>query len=182
LVALLLALALVGSHHSHAQQARASHATGHLPTIGVFVPGVSLAGVKLGMSQVQVAQVLGKNPVLCTVKITDLCKEPVYLYEYTHGEPLGVAVKFHAPKPKATPVVSAVFMLGTIAGWKTKDGLKIGDPVSNIYNFYSTPITTNCIGFSAFSAKSGKVVTSFYTADGIVSGFALSQPPEGICE
>ena len=182
MVALLLALALVGSHHSHAQQARATHATGHLPTVGVFIPGTSLAGVKLGMTQKQVARILGNNPVLCTVKISDLCKEPVYLYEYTHGEPLGVAVKFHTFKVGGTPTVSAVFMLGTIAGWKTKEGLKIGDPVSNIYNFYSAPIATNCIGFAALSAKEGKVITSFYTADGIVAGFALTQPPEGICE
>lgn len=176
LVAVALSLAL--SHHAQARTAQTS--AGHLPTVGILIPGVSLAGIKLGMTEKQVGKILGENPVLCTIKITTLCREPVYLYEYTHGEPLGVGVKFHAFE--GNEQVSAVFMLGTIAGWRTKEGLKIGDPVSNIYNFYSTPYDTNCIGFAALSAKSGSVTTSFYTADGIVSGFAITQPPEGICQ
>lgn len=180
LVTLLVALALAFTNHAHAQQARVTHSSGHLPTVGILVPGVSLAGIKLGMTEKQVGKILGENPVLCTVAISKLCAEPVFLYEYTHGEPLGVGVKFHAFE--GNELVSAVFTLGTIQGWHTKEGLKMGDPVSNIYNFYSTPINTNCIGFAALSAKSGKVTTSFYTADGIVSGFALTQPPEGVCQ
>jgi hypothetical protein len=174
----VFAVALFFASHAQAQDQRV--AAGHLPTVGVFVPGVSLAGIKLGMTEKQVASILGKNPSLCTAKISDLCREPVYLYEYTHGEPLGVGVKFHSFE--GNEKVDAVFMLGTIAGWRTKDGLKIGDPVSNIYSFYTTPLDTNCIGFAALSAKSGTITTSFYTADGIVSGFALTEPPEGICQ
>ena len=174
----VFALALFFASHAQARNERVT--AGHLPTVGVLVPGVSLAGIKLGMTEKQVAAILGKNPVLCTFSISNLCKEPVYLYEYTHGEPLGVGVKFHSFA--GNEKVDAVFMLGTIAGWHTKEGLKIGDPVSNIYNFYSTPINTNCIGFAALSAKSGSITTSFYTADGIVSGFALTEPPEAICQ
>jgi hypothetical protein len=173
LVALLLSLALVATPHAHAQS---SHAAGQLPTRGVFKPGVSLAGVKLGDSMTRVKTVLGTNYTLCTVANSKLCREPVWLYEYTRGEPLGVATKFHKGK------VTAIFTLGAIAGWKTAEGLKMGDPVSNIYNLYETPVYTKCIGFEALSMKKGTVTTSFYTASGVVYGFALTAPTEAICQ
>lgn len=172
-LALLLTLALALVPAAHAQKSQAS---GQLPTHGIFVAGVSLAGVHLGYSQTQVTNTLGKGYIVCDPKMMALCKEPVWLFEYTHGEPLGVAVKFHNLK------VSAIFTLGVIAGWKTKEGLKMGDPVSSIYNFYQTPLYTKCLGFEAFSARSGTVTTSIYTAGGIVYGFALTAKGESVCQ
>jgi len=174
LVRLVVLLALL-----FVPQALASelHAAGQLPTRGVFVPGVSLVGVKLGMTQTQVKGALGGNYRQCTVaNAPTLCKEPVWLYEYGRGEPLGVAVKFK------NKIVSAVFTLGAIQGWKTSDGLKMGDPAANIYNFYNTSIYTRCIGFEALSMKKGAITTSFYTASGIVYGFALTSPGESVCQ
>ena len=169
MVAVLLSLALALVPHAHAK------AQGQLPTRGVFVPGVSLVGVKLGDTQTKVKATLGANYSICPTE-NKLCKEPVWLFEYTRGEPLGVAVKFHNGK------VSAVFTLGAIAGWKTKEGLKMGDPVSNIYSFYQTPIYTKCIGFEALSMRKGTITSSIYTASGVVYGFALTAPTEAICQ
>src|SRR5581483_6346579 len=67
-------------------------------------------------------------------------------------------------------------------GLKTSDGLKMYDPVSNIYSFYETPIYTKCIGFEAFSMRKGSITSSFYTASGVVYGFALTAPGEAICQ
>jgi hypothetical protein len=174
LVSLLVGLALVVVPAVGAQNARVS---GQLPTRGIFVPGVSLAGVHLGFTQTKVKAVLGSNYQICTVaNSNDLCKEPLWLFEYTRGEPLGVGVKFHLGK------VSAVFTLGAIQGWKTKEGLKMYDPVSNIYSFYETPIYTKCIGFEAFSQRRGAVTSSIYTASGVVYGFALTTSGEPICQ
>jgi hypothetical protein len=174
LVSLLLVSALAIVPAAGAKNARVS---GQLPTRGVFVPGVSLAGVKLGFTQAKVKTVLGSNYQPCTTDISpDLCKEPLWLYEYTRGEPLGVGVKFHAGK------VTAIFTLGAIQGWKTKEGLKMYDPVSNIYSFYAVPIYTKCIGFEAFSSRKGKITSSIYTASGVVYGFALTTAGEAICQ
>ena len=167
----LLALALVP-----AGNARTVRDSGQLPTRGIFVPGVSLAGVQLGFTQTRVKASLGANYTLCTAAISNLCKEPLWLFEYTRGEPLGVGVKFHNNK------VSAVFTLGAVQGWKTREGLKMYDPVSNIYSLYETPIYTKCIGFEAFSMKKGTIISSFYTASGVVYGFALTSPGEAICQ
>jgi hypothetical protein len=171
LLALAFALALVPGG-----LARPAHVAGQLPTRGIFVPGVSLAGVKLGYTQDKVKAALGPNYRLCTVANSNLCKEPLWLYEYQRGEPLGVAVRF---KHK---IVSAVFTLGAIQGWKTSEGLKMYDPVSNIYSLYETPIYSKCIGFEAFSMKKGTITSSFYTASGVVYGFALTAPGEAICQ
>ena len=174
LVSLLLVTALALVPAAGAQNARVS---GQLPTRGIFVPGVSLAGIKLGFTQAKVKAVLGSNYQPCTTAISpDLCKEPLWLFEYTRGEPLGVGVKFHSGK------VTAVFTLGAIQGWKTKEGLKMYDPVSNIYSFYQVPIYTKCIGFEAFSARKGPVTSSIYTASGVVYGFALTAAGEAICQ
>jgi hypothetical protein len=168
---LTLALALVPG-----VQARPAHVAGQLPTRGIFVPGVSLAGVKLGFTQARVKAALGSNYRLCTIANSSLCKEPLWLYEYQRGEPLGVAVRFH------NKIVTAVFTLGAIQGWKTSEGLKMYDPVSNIYSLYETPIYSKCIGFEAFSMKKGGSLSSFYTASGVVYGFALTAPGEAICQ
>ncbi len=54
MVAFVLSLALALFSHSHA------HATGgHLPMKGVVIPGVSLAGIKIGDSEQHVRQVWG---------------------------------------------------------------------------------------------------------------------------
>ena len=170
-VALLSVFALAAAPVGVARSA------GQLPTRGVFVPGVSLAGVQLGFTQARVKAALGPNYRPCTTEMSaSLCREPLWLYEYQRGEPLGVAVRFHNAK------VSAVFTLGAIQGWKTREGLKMYDPVSNIYSLYETPIYTKCIGFEAFSMRKGTITSSIYTASGVVYGFALTARGEAICQ
>ena len=173
LAGLLLTAALAVVPAVDAQNARLA---GQLPTRGVFVPGVSLAGIQLGFTQTRVKAALGSNYRLCTIANSNLCKEPLWLFEYQRGEPLGVAVRFHNSK------VSAVFTLGAIQGWKTREGLKMYDPVSNIYSLYETPIYTKCIGFEAFSMRKGTITSSIYTASGVVYGFALTARGEAICQ
>jgi hypothetical protein len=174
LASLLLAIALVVVPAGVAKDA---HVSGQLPARGIFVPGFSLAGVHLGFTQARVKAVLGSNYRPCTTEMSpSLCKEPLWLFQYTRGEPLGVGIKFHNNK------VSAIFTLGAIQGWKTKEGLKMYDPVSNIYSFYEVPIYTKCIGFEAFSARNGTTTSSIYTASGVVYGFALTAPGEAICQ
>jgi hypothetical protein len=174
--ALLLAVAafLTLTSPAHAQNARASK----LPTHGIFFPGVKLAGIKLGFTQAQVTAVLGKNYSLCTpANNPTVCKETFLLFEYTRGEPLGLAVRIHNGR------VGAVFTLGGVPGWKTPSGLKTYDPVSNIYKLYPAATAyTKCVGFEAFSFTKGNVTSSFYTTSGVIYGFALTAHGEPVCE
>ena len=77
--------------------------------------------------------------------------------------------------------VIAVFTLGSPVGWGLQ-GLKMGDPVSNVYNLYSNPGDVNCIGYSALTVGSTSATTSFYTANGVIYGFALTARSQSPCE
>ena len=72
---------------------------------------------------------------------------------------------------------------GGEGGWKTIGGLKITDPISNIYSFYPGAMTeTHCAFYEAISMKRGNVTSSFYTSSGTVYGFALTAPSEPVCQ
>jgi hypothetical protein len=146
-------------------------AGGHLPVKGIVIPGVSLAGIKVGDTEQRVRKVWGSNYVTCKY-----CSDPTWLYEYQLGEPLGTAARFENGK------VVAVFTLGSPAGWRTNRGLYIGDPISNVYTIFSRTGTTRCIGFDAVTIRQGNVVTAIYSSAGVVYGFALVTPTMTVCQ
>ena len=159
------ALALFAHTGSHAA------ARGHLPMRGVVVPGVSLAGIRIGDTGQHVRQVWGSSFVTCKY-----CSDPTWLYEYVNGEPLGTAARFQKGR------VVAVFTLGSPAGWRTNRGLYIGAPISNAYEFLQSTGTTRCIGFDAITLRHGNVVTAIYSSAGVVYGFALVTPAMTVCQ
>ena len=121
--------------------------------------------------QQQVRAAWGRNYTKC-----GYCKDETWLYVYRGAEPLGAAVRFQKNK------LVAVFSLGSPAGWKTDKGLYMGDPIANVYQYYPTTGTTRCIGFDAITAKTGKSVTAFYSAAGVVYGFAMVIPTMTVCQ
>jgi hypothetical protein len=162
-LAFVLALALVAQ--------AGSVSTGHFPSAGVVVPGVSFAGVKLGYTEQQVRAIWGNNFKTCAY-----CADTTWLYVYRGAEPLGAAVRFRNNK------LVAVFSLGSPAGWKTDKGLFMGDPISNVYNFYGQTGTTRCIGFDALTVRIGSSTTAFYSAAGVVYGFAIVGAGLPVCQ
>ncbi len=165
MVAFIVSLALALVSHGGTQ------ADGRLPARGVVVPGVSFAGVKIGDTQKRVRALWGNRFESCKY-----CKDTTWLYEYQFGEPLGAAARFQHNR------VVAVFSLGSPAGWKTDKGLAMGDPIANVYQYYSTTGTTRCVGFDAITAKTGKYVTAFYSAAGVIYGFAIVIPTMTVCQ
>ncbi len=145
---------------------------GAFPTRGIFVAGTSLAGIKLGDTQAAVKAKLGPR-----YEVFDQSKDVVWLYEYQGGEPLGMGVRFD----KNLKVV-ALFTLGTPVGWKTDKGLKLFDPISNVYQYYDTANESRCIGYDALTMPGKKFTSAFYSAAGIVYGFALVGPGQNVCQ
>ena len=143
-----------------------------LPTRGILHPGKSLAGVKLGDTMERVRQVWGDNYRVCQGR---QCPYPTWYFIYPKGEPLGASVRFKKGK------VVTIFTLGSPTGWRTAEGLIIGEQVDRISQLYGKLRTNMCIGYGALTMRTDNTVTSIYTTGQVVYGFALSRHNEPVC-
>jgi hypothetical protein len=147
-----------------------------LPTHGVLIPGKSLAGVKLGDTMAQVVKRWGGNYKLCKAG-ADHCGAATWYYIYPQGEPLGAAVKFN----KQGRAV-ALFTLGSSVGWRTAEGLLMGEDLDRVHAIYGQTTWKVCVGYGAMVMRTGHSNTSIYTTGEAVYGFALTAPSESVCQ
>ncbi len=145
-------------------------AAGSFPTKGTVVLGKSIGGISLGETTTGVKTHWGPKYDVCTT-----CKDLTWLYEYQGGEPLGAAVRFQNNK------VVSVFTLGSPAGWGSK-GLMMGDPLANIYTDYENPGDVHCIGYDALTVKVPGGTMAFYSAAGVIYGYALTAGKLSPCQ
>ena len=141
-----------------------------LPRKGELVTGVSLGGIRLGATQADVRGTWGSGFVRCAS-----CSLPTWYYTYP-DEPVGAAVAFRQGK------VVAVFTLGSVFGWRTREGLAVGELIERVVDIYPQLQARGCTGYSAFSTRSRDAVTSVYVFGEVVYGFALSRPSEPVCQ
>jgi hypothetical protein len=172
LVVLVAALAVVPQAIAVPSKATKAEAK-FLPARGVLHPGKSLAGVKLGMTMKQVTDLWGKNYKVCVPR--RICPYPTWYYIYPKGEPLGASVRFRQGK------VVTIFTLGSPTGWRTAEGLLMGEQIDRINQLYGKLTWSVCIGYGAMSMRTADAVTSIYTTGESVYGFALSRPGEPVC-
>jgi len=136
---------------------------------GILVRGKSLGGVKLGESASAVRALWGSD-------YTVLPGQPTtWLYWSPTGDSFGAAVSFRHR------VVTAVFTLGAITGWRTSDGVRPGQLLSTFNNPGPSTTQVACIGYGAVSTRSGSAVTSILMTGQSVYGFALTRPSEPVC-
>ena len=169
----VVALTLV----SGALAARTAGTAQALPAQGVLTPGVSLGGLHIGDTMAQVVQRWGHNYRICP---KNQCKGAgsVWYYVYGRGEPLGAAVRFNKNSR-----VMAVFTLGSPAGWRTAEGLLIGQAVDDATRIYGQNLVWSvCIGYGAMSMRNSKAVTSIYTTGESIYGFAITAPGTPVCQ
>jgi hypothetical protein len=169
LAVLVLALAVSAPQ---AMGATAKADAKFLPARGILLPGKSLGGAKLGMTMKQVTDLWGKNYKLCP---RSTCSYPTWYYIYPKGEPLGASVRFRDGR------VVTIFTLGSPTGWRTSEGLLVGEQIDRINQLYGKLTWSVCIGYGAMSMRTPEAVTSIYTTGASVYGFALSRPSEPVC-
>jgi hypothetical protein len=142
------------------------------PNRGVLRPGVSLGGVHIGDTLAKVKRTWGSSYKVCPD-----CKDRVWFYFYSHGEPLGAAVRFD----KDDRVVAA-FTLGSPSGWRTAEGLLLGEQIDRVTRVYGSLGWQPCIGYGAMTMRKGDIVTSIYTTGQVIYGFALTAPKISVCQ
>jgi hypothetical protein len=140
-----------------------------LPDHGVLVPFRSLAGVRLGDTPAKVEARIGTRYQACA-----RCATATWYYSRTGTSP-GLAVAFRRGR------VSAVSTLGAPIGWRTSDGLRVGEGLDRLQTLYAKFTWRTCVGYGALSLRKAGVVTAIYTTADVVYGFGLLRPAEPIC-
>ena len=135
------------------------------PRAGLFVPGTSLGGVRLGMTPAQVERLWGRDHGRCRG-----CPEPTWYFNYRPFTPEGAGVAF------ARGRVVAVFTLWSPRGWRTSAGLRIGDVEARVTQLYGALVSVRCGSYSAYTFRRNGAVNVIYVLGGKVWGFGLSRP------
>ena len=141
-----------------------------LPRKGELVSGVSLGGIRLGVTAAEVRNTWGSRFVRCPS-----CSVLTWYYTYP-DDPVGAGVSFRHGK------VVALFTLGSVFGWRTHEGLGVGELIERVVDIYPEMQARGCVGYSAFTTRSPGAVTSVYVFGEVVYGFALSRPTEPVCQ
>jgi hypothetical protein len=153
--------------------AREQSAGTGLPKHGVLQFGKKLAGIGIGDTDSKVRALWGTKYEVCPN-----CSSETWYYLYGKSDPLGAGVTFKAGR------VVAVYTLGAPMGWRTTDGLVVGDQVARAKSLYGSFAWHVCFGYVAMTKPAGSTKTSIYlnmTGDA-VAGFALTARSEPVCQ
>ena len=140
------------------------------PREGVFEPGRSLGGLRLGMTPAEVRAAWGTTFGRCRD-----CRRPTWYFNYTRFAPQGAGVEFRNGR------VDAIFTLWSPAGWRTTRGLRVGDEEARVTALYGALNRGECGSYRTLLLPRGRVVSAFAIVDGRVWGFALLRPPSRPC-
>ena len=124
-----------------------------LPAAAAFVPGRSLAGVRLGDSQAEVRARFGSDYGVCRG-----CATTTWYFTYRHFDDQGLGVELTGGR------VSAVYTLWQPPGWHTAT-LRLGDPQAKV----GPALTEQCSGYDALV----RGTSVYYVVNGSVWGFGL---------
>jgi hypothetical protein len=140
------------------------------PDAGVLVPGRSLGGVRLGSSLDDVTAAWGRAYGRCR----RCAAETLYFNRFAF-RPEGAGVELRRGR------VVAVFTLWAPGGWRTAQGLAIGEPEIRLRSTYAPLQRTACRGYEAFALPGSGPRSVVYVVDGEVWGFGLLARGHAVC-
>lgn len=140
------------------------------PRAGVFVPWRSLGGLRLGATAAGVRAAWGTNFGRCRA-----CTATTWYFNYAPFAPEGAGVEFRRGR------VDAIFTLWSPAGWRTREGVRIGDDEARVNQVYGALSRGECGSYRVLLARRGRVVSAFSIVSGRVWGFALLRAPSRPC-
>jgi hypothetical protein len=141
-----------------------------LPQAGVFVPGKSLAGVRLGATEAQVRAAWGPHVGLCRG-----CQRRTLYFTYGKFNQVGTGAEFQRGR------AVALYTLWVPTGWRTDRGVRLGDTQLVVNGTYGTLPRFECGHYSVLVQRRGKVVSAFYFKGDLLWAFALQRSSERAC-
>ncbi len=147
----------------------AGSAIAGLPRSGVFLPGRSLAGIRLGESVAAVRAALGPHGV-CT-----RCATTTWYFNYKPFDQRGLAVEFTRDQ------VSAVYTLWQPGGWRAANGLALGVVEAQLTTSTGPLVNVVCPGYDARVADGPRARSVYYVVQGKLWGFGLLRAHANPC-
>ena len=147
----------------------ASSAAAALPRTGVFVPGRSLGGIRLGDTTTAVRAALGSHGVCIG------CATSTWYFNYKPFNQRGLAVEFTRDR------VSAVYTLWQPAGWRAAKSLELGVVEAQLTTSAGALVNVVCPGYDARVADGPHARSVYYVVQGKLWGFGLLRTHANPC-
>jgi hypothetical protein len=140
------------------------------PERGVFLPGDSLGGVRIGMTKADVLREWGIRFGRCRD-----CPRTTWYFNYRPFLPQGVGVGFERGR------VTHVFTVWQPDDWRTSEGLVLGNPAADIARTYGPLDRRECGRYYALVDPGVRAQSAYYVYEDEVWGFALTVPDASPC-
>jgi hypothetical protein len=137
---------------------------------GLFVPGRSLGAVELGMTRAEVRATWGDRHGVCRD-----CRRPTWYFNERPFRAQGTGVVF------ANGRVTHAFTVWRPSGWRTPEGLELGEPGGEIGATYGELTRRQCAGYVALVREDARASSAFYVYEDEVWGFGLVKPGGSPC-
>lgn len=140
------------------------------PERGLLVPGESLGGVRIGMTRAAVTEVWGVRHGVCRS-----CRHTTWYFNDKPFLPEGVGVVLERGR------VTHIFTLWQPEGWRTPEGLRVGEPAADIARTYGPLDRRECGRYNALVEAGLGAQTVYYVFENEVWGFGLTVPDASPC-
>ncbi len=141
-----------------------------LPRAGIFLPGRSLGGVRLGESAGDVRAALGRSYGVCSG-----CATTTWYFTYRPFDRRGLAVELTRGR------VSAVYTLWQPSGWRAATGLLLGVVDAQLTTSTGPLVAVVCVGYDARVADGPRARSVYYVVQGKLWGFGLLRAHANPC-
>lgn len=141
-----------------------------LPQAGVFVPGKSLAGVRLGATETQVRAAWGPHVGVCRD-----CRHRTLYFTYGKFNQVGTGAEFVRGR------AVALYTLWIPTGWRTDKGVRLGDTQLTVNGIYGALPRFECGHYNVLVQRRAGVVSAFCFKGDLLWAFVLQRPSEPVC-
>lgn len=141
-----------------------------LPQAGVFVPGESLGGLRLGATEAQARAAWGPNVGVCRG-----CPQRTLYFTYGRFNQVGTGAEIRRGR------VVALFTLWVPTGWRTNRGVSLGDSPVSVNGVYGTLARVDCGHYFALVQRRGDVLSAFYFKNDVLWAFGLMRRSVRVC-